>query len=153
LWRRTPSDLVREPDKMKKFSSKWRYTGFSELNVTPMLDFAFTLMIIFLITTPLLEQNLDISLPSLNSKKESTFSKNPLVLEINKNGKIVCDNIPVDKHNLEKILLERIQKDPELTVSLKMDKDLKYEEFLPFVEILEKAGIKRIGLVHNVDEK
>jgi biopolymer transport protein ExbD len=138
---------------MKKFSSKWRYTGFSELNVTPMLDFAFTLMIIFLITTPLLEQNLDISLPSLNSKKESTFSKNPLVLEINKNGKIVCDNIPVDKHNLEKILLERIQKDPELTVSLKMDKDLKYEEFLPFVEILEKAGIKRIGLVHNVDEK
>ncbi|TFE66143.1 biopolymer transporter [Methylacidiphilum sp. Yel] len=138
---------------MKKFSSKWRYTGFSELNVTPMLDFAFTLMIIFLITTPLLEQNLDISLPSLNSKKESTFSKNPLVLEINKNGKIVCNNIPVDKHNLEKILLERIQKDPELTVSLKMDKDLKYEEFLPFVEILEKAGIKRIGLVHNVDEK
>ncbi|CAI9086792.1 biopolymer transporter ExbD [Candidatus Methylacidiphilum fumarolicum] len=138
---------------MKKFSSKWRYTGFSELNVTPMLDFAFTLMIIFLITTPLLEQNLDISLPSLNSKKEPTFSRNPLVLEIHKNGKIVCDNIPVDKHNLEKILLERLQKDPELTVSLKMDKDLKYEEFLPFVEILEKAGIKRIGLVHNVDEK
>lgn len=117
-----------------------------------MLDFAFTLLIIFLITTPLLEQNLDIALPSLESKK-ATSSPNPFVIQINKTGKIFFNDRLVDKKQLESILSEGIKKDPNLTVSLKMDKDLKYEEFLPFMEFLEELGIKRIGLVHVPNEK
>ncbi|QSR85959.1 biopolymer transporter ExbD [Candidatus Methylacidiphilum infernorum] len=137
---------------MKKFSDRWRYSSFSELNVTPMLDFAFSLLIIFLITTPLLEQNLDIALPTLDSQQE-TASPHPLVIQINKMGKIFFNDRPIDKKELEVILLERINKDPHLTVSLKMDKDIRYEEFLPFMEFLEKLGIKRIGLVHIPNEK
>jgi biopolymer transport protein ExbD len=57
---------------MRRFSSKFQLSVVGELNVTPLLDLAFVLLVVFMIATPLMEDNLDLLIPTGSSAKKKT---------------------------------------------------------------------------------
>jgi biopolymer transport protein ExbD len=71
---------------MKRYSQRSGHTAMAELNVTPLLDLAFVLLIIFIITTPLLESNITLNLPAgseqptppVDPKSIRTVSRDPM---------------------------------------------------------------------------
>jgi len=59
---------------MRRFSQRSALVTLSEINITPLLDLAFVLLIIFVITTPLLEKGLDLQLPSISGQTDKAWT-------------------------------------------------------------------------------
>ena len=69
------------------YEKKSRYSGFSEINVTPFVDVMLVLLVIFMVTAPMLQQSLNLTVPSTKALS-SPIPKDPFVLKIKKNQKI-----------------------------------------------------------------
>src|ERR1039457_4180026 len=88
---------------MRRFSQRNSLVTLSEINITPLLDLAFVLLIIFVITRPLLEQNIDLQLPK-NMGKADTRSidrRNIRLVEITPNGNYLYQGKRVTIRQLE----------------------------------------------------
>ena len=97
-----------------KFRRKESLSAMTDLNVTPLMDLAFSLLIIFMISTPLLEQTIPINLPK---QEKNAASDRPeikfQVISINKNSQIYWGRQPVDLEELDRLLgLIANEKDP-----------------------------------------
>ncbi|MCS7064172.1 MAG: biopolymer transporter ExbD [Methylacidiphilales bacterium] len=136
---------------MKRFSSRSGYTSMAELNVTPMIDLAFTLLIIFIITTPLLEQTIPLQLPVATIQPDSQPAPEapPKTIHLDLQGIIYAENRPVTPSQLEDILIEWKNSDPQVAVVLRADKDTRYQQIVDILDALKNANIKRFGLVHT----
>jgi biopolymer transport protein ExbD len=138
---------------MKRFSERSGYATMSELNVTPMLDLAFVLLIIFIITTPLMENSLEINLPTA-TPTDVLPKEPPLVktVEVSAKGLIYFDNKKVSAAQLEKELLKLKSQDQNLAVIVRADKEIKYQILIDVFDALQQAKVTKMGLTH-ADEK
>src|ERR1051325_1083180 len=81
---------------MRRFSQRGHLVTLSEINITPLLDLAFVLLIIFVITTPLLEQSIDLKLPRGMGQPEKKLNKNDIrTVEVAMNGNYRLDRQPM----------------------------------------------------------
>lgn len=118
----------------------------SEINVTPMVDVMLVLLIIFMITTPLLEQGIPLDLP-----QTTTTSLDPtetqMVVEITKNRDIFMDKKKLSLKKLEKSLLAALEKSKRREVFIRADKSVPYGFVAKVMAVVKRAGITRLGLV------
>src|SRR5271170_6576394 len=100
---------------MKKFS-KGAHSSLNELNITPLLDLAFVLLVIFIITTPQLSNDLEMNLPS--PKKERPPSPPPRVnrLNVDAGGRITLNDKELELPVLKQTLVALKTSDPDATV-------------------------------------
>src|SRR5512141_2283364 len=100
---------------MRRFSERNSLVTLSEINITPLLDLAFVLLIIFVITTPLLEQSLPVNLPKggSNTKVER---ENVKTVEISTGGVFALDRIRMTPAEIERRLVYEARKNPNLIV-------------------------------------
>src|SRR6516164_9714974 len=93
---------------MRRFSQRSALVTLSEINITPLLDLAFVLLIIFIITTPLLEQSMPMKLPSANgSDVQKVDPRNIHTVEIGLVGNNTVyrlDHVPMQPDEIERIL-------------------------------------------------
>src|SRR5215467_12576576 len=85
---------------MRRFSQRNSLVTLSDINITPLLDLAFVLLIIFIITTPLLEKGLTLTLPSISSQATHTLTKNDIkIVEVNAQGQYALAGhlMPLDR--------------------------------------------------------
>jgi len=132
---------------MKRYSQRSGHTAMAELNVTPLLDLAFVLLIIFIITTPLLENNIPLELP--NGSKSSTPPLDPKSIKsvsIDRNGQIFLDSKPIELPALEQQLVAFKQIMPDAAVIIYADKSLRYQEVIDVFNVVQKAQISRMSL-------
>ena len=132
---------------MKRYSQRSGHTAMAELNVTPLLDLAFVLLIIFIITTPLLENNIPLELP--NGSKSSTPPLDPKSIKsvsIDRNGQIFLDSKPIELPALEQQLVAFKQVMPDAAVIIYADKSLRYQEVIDVFNVIQKAQISRMSL-------
>ena len=140
---------------MKRYSQRARSGGvLSELNITPLLDLCFVLLIIFMITTPLMEQSLDVKLPHAPADPSYQMDvKNILSVTVNAQGAI---SVGKDKlrnaGELEILLTRELQKNPKTVVALRADKDLRYQELVTVLDIVRRSGAP-LGLTNLPDPK
>ncbi len=136
---------------MKRFSTRTPYASMAELNITPMIDLAFTLLIIFIITTPLLEQTIPLQLPTATFHQEAsnTTERPPKTINLDTQGIIYAENLPVTLEELQHTLNAWKAQDPEVTVVLRADKETRYQQLIDIFDALKTAEIKRFGLVHT----
>ncbi len=119
----------------------------AELNVTPLLDLAFVLLIIFIITTPLLTSNIPVQLPTGSQNSNQPLDpKSIRTVSIDRNGVVYLDEQPIQLPALEQELTEFKLNTPDAAVVLHADRSLPYQQVIDVIEVLKRAKIDRMNL-------
>ena len=119
---------------------------YDDINVTPMLDLAYVLLVIFIIMTTASVQGVKVDLPK--SKMTASLAKGKLkAVTISQNGDMFLDAYPVTVDQLEERLAQLKSINPGQSVVVKGDAHTQYVKVMQVLEILKKVDITEIGLV------
>ena len=119
----------------------------AELNVTPLLDLAFVLLIIFIITTPLLESSVTLNLPTAAERPTPPIDpKSIRTINITRAGQVYLNDQPVELPVLEQELAEFRETTPDAAVIVRADKSLPYQQVVDVYDIIQRAKIERMSL-------
>lgn len=132
----------------RDFKRQNKLAVISDLNVTPLIDLAFSLLIIFMITTPVIEQYNRIDLPS---QKSSQAQEPPKVddqfITIDANGQFQWGKNTVTQEMLEAKLDEVAESDGEQpTIHIRGDRALKYQKIMDVVNMLKTRNLSKLSL-------
>lgn len=130
---------------MKKFSTA-HHSSLNELNITPLLDLAFVLLVIFIITTPQLSNDLEMNLPS--PKKEKNPAPPPKInrIVVDASGRIVFNDAAIELPALKQTLMTLKSADPDTTVVVRGSAEVDYQRVISVLDILQQADITKVGL-------
>jgi biopolymer transport protein ExbD len=130
---------------VRKFS-KGHHSSLNELNITPLLDLAFVLLVIFIITTPQLSNDLEMNLPS--PKKNKTPSPPPKInkIQVDVSGPVKLNDRPFELPELKQTLIAMKNSDPETSVVVRGAADVDYQRVISVLDILQQAEITKVGL-------
>lgn len=120
-----------------------------EISLTPLIDTALTLLIIFMVTTPMLkkENALQVELPKGNVKEISDTQKEEFVVQVDKSGKLSLNNKVVVEKDLITTLQKTIGKNGQKTVFVKADGQAPYGKVIELVDkIKHVGGIRYVAL-------
>ncbi|MBI3880478.1 MAG: biopolymer transporter ExbD [Verrucomicrobia bacterium] len=132
---------------MRRFSQRNALVTLSEINITPLLDLAFVLLIIFVITTPLLEQGLNLRLPQSNSRDTQQIDKNDVVtVDISKTGQFVLKGRAATLDQVENALIALHRANPELVVFIRADNLGLNRDTYAIIDRCQRNGITRFSL-------
>ena len=122
----------------------------TELNITPLLDLVFVLLVIFIITTPQLVNNLEMTLPSGKPPPQDN-SKKPKVnkIIIDAKGQIFFNDTTYTPAQLKTELAQMKAADPELGVVVKGSDQVDYQYMVNVLDILRQLDITKVGLATN----
>jgi biopolymer transport protein ExbD len=129
---------------MKKYSVN-KHHELSELNITPLLDLAFVLLVIFILTTAPPVNDMDITLPTAGDNPKDAARK-AYYVEINNEGKIKLNNEPMNEDRLLTMLVEFRKKDPDLNVVVRADAGIEFQKVVSVLDVLISAKIAKFGL-------
>ncbi|MCZ6672435.1 MAG: biopolymer transporter ExbD [Verrucomicrobia bacterium] len=131
----------------RSFHKKERLTAVSEINMTPMIDMAFALLIIFMITTPLLEQSIQVDLPIESVTRTPAAPETRFqAISIDKEGIFYWSQEQVTLDELEnRIKLLAQQNDPPV-IHLRGDMTIQYQKIIEVLDLLKQSNLSRISL-------
>ena len=129
---------------MKKCSHTAHHT-LSELNITPLLDLAFVLLVIFIITTTPIVNDLDLSLPSA-SKHEKDPPRKANYITVDATGAIWLNKAAVDLSGLQATLVSLRVDDPDLSVIVRGDSKTKYRQIRAVLDVCQQANVVKVDL-------
>ena len=119
---------------------------YDEINITPMLDLAYVLLVIFIIMTTATVQGIKVNLPKASSQPSLAENKTKAV-SITSDGTVYLDTFPVSMPELENLLRQYKAANPELPVIIKADSTIQYQRVIDVLELLGKLEITQVGLV------
>jgi biopolymer transport protein ExbD len=119
---------------------------YDEINVVPMLDLAYVLLVIFIIMTTASVQGIKVNLPKA-SNSPSLAKPQTKAITINENGQIFLDAYPVSMDELRTRLGQLKAANPELPVVVKGDTVVQYGKVMDVLELLGQLDITQLGLV------
>jgi|SRR5665213_1268802 len=129
---------------MKKYS-KSAHHSLNELNITPLLDLAFVLLVIFIITTTPMVNDLDLNLPTAAPRPKDP-PKKPNYVTVDGSGKIFLNMKQVDLIALQQLLVQLREQDPDLSVVVRGDSAIGYQKIINVLDILQQANVTKVGL-------
>ena len=138
---------------MRRYSQRQSLSSLSEINITPLLDLAFVLLIIFMITTPLLENSMNLIIPSSGVKNPGVTSSQVQTISIDRNEAIRLNNKPVDLELLGERLRELKQANSEVAVVIRPDRDLPVQKLIMLMDALQRAQIMKVGIATRTETK
>jgi biopolymer transport protein ExbD len=120
----------------------------NELNITPLLDLVFVLLVIFIITTPQLVNNLEMFLPSGKPPPADPNAPKPNIYRIvvDAQGQIFLNDQAVTSTQLWETLKEKKQAEPGLGVVVKGSDDADYQHIVNVLDVLQQLEITKVGL-------
>lgn len=119
---------------------------YDEINVTPMLDLAYVLLIIFIILTTATVQGIKVNLPKA-SQQPSLAQNKTKAITITADGTIYLDTFPVTMSQLESLLRQYKAVTPDLPVIIKADSNIQYQKVVDVLDLLGRLDITHLGLV------
>jgi biopolymer transport protein TolR len=124
----------------------------SEINVTPMADIMLVLLIIFMITTPLLQKGITVNMPKALNVIEmpEAEKRDALVVGMDRSERTYLGNQAMDAEALRKALAEAREVRQEEKIFLKCDQGVPYDKVVSSLELIRAVGYEHIGLI--VDE-
>jgi biopolymer transport protein ExbD len=136
---------------MKRYSSRSNFSTLSEINVTPLLDLAFVLLIIFMITTPLLENSVNLIIPSSAAANAPISRSQVQTISIDRSATIKIDNEIVDSGSLVTRLIDLKRANPEVAIVIRPDRELPVQKLVTVMDSLQRAGITKVGIATKAE--
>jgi biopolymer transport protein ExbD len=129
-----------------KKTSRSHHSSLNELNITPLLDLVFVLLVIFIITTPQMMNNLEMNLPS--GKPPPPQKEKPKInrIVVDANGQITLNEQPLTLPALKDNLQQLKSDNPDLSVVVKGDDNVDYQNMIGVLDILQQLDITKVGL-------
>jgi biopolymer transport protein TolR len=136
---------MRSSARHKRFKLK------SEINVVPYIDVMLVLLIIFMVTAPMLNANVDVNLPQANAKSLHD-KKDPVIVSVDSNGQMYLTlgtekKEPIDADALKVKVGAFVQQNPDVSVLVAGDRDGKYDGVYQVLALLQQAGVSKVGLM------
>jgi biopolymer transport protein ExbD len=138
---------------MRRYSQRNSLTTLSEINITPLLDLAFVLLIIFMITTPLIENSTNLVIPSSGATNPAVNPSQVQTISIDRNDLIRFNNEQVDVETLGTRLLEAKRANPDVAVVIRPDRDLPVQKLVGLMDALQRAEITKVGIATKAETK
>jgi len=138
---------------MRRYSQRQALSSLSEINITPLLDLAFVLLIIFMITTPLLENSTNLVIPSSNSNNHAVDPHRVQTVSIDRNETIKLNNETVDPESLSQRLSELRRTNPDVAVVIRPDRELPVQKLVTLMDALQHAGISKVGIATKTENR
>jgi len=135
---------------MRRFSDRPNLHTLSELNVTPMLDLAFVLLIIFMITTPLMENSVDLIVPSSEAAARSVDPNAVQTISISRDELMKLNNEPVSLPQLENDLAA-LKARGDVAVVIRSHKELAVQKLVDVMDVVQRARITKVGVVTTTE--
>jgi biopolymer transport protein ExbD len=136
---------------MRRYSQRNSLSSLSEINITPLLDLAFVLLIIFMITTPLLESSVNLVIPSSGEKNPAVNASQVQTISIDRTETIKFNNQVVDPETLTAQLIELKQKNPDVAVVIRPDRELPVQKLIALMDALQRAQITKVGIATKAE--
>lgn len=128
------------------FRRNRQLTVMSEINVTPLIDLAFSLLIIFMITAPLLEQTIQVTLPVESAKKQVSIKEDFKTISINESGKYFWSGKPVSFQDLSLKLADLSDLKEEPIIRIRADASLQYQKVMDVIDLVKQYQLTKISL-------
>lgn len=119
---------------------------YDEINITPMLDLAYVLLVIFIIMTTATVQGIKVNLPKASAQPSLAENKTKAIT-IAADGTIYLDTFPVTMSELETTLRQYKTANPNLPVIIKADSTIQYQKVVDVLDLMGRLEITQLGLV------
>lgn len=131
-----------------KRATKRGHGTLNELNITPLLDLVFVLLVIFIITTPQLVNNLEMFLPSSKPPPPTPGAPKPNInrIVVDPGGKTYLNDTLVTPVTLKESLQRLKTSDPELGIVVKASDDADYQHVVNVLDVIQQLEITKVGL-------
>jgi|SRR5581483_23953 biopolymer transport protein ExbD len=136
---------------MKKCSHTAHHT-LTELNITPLLDLAFVLLVIFIITTTPIVNDLDLNLPNA-SKHQKDPPRKANYITVEASGRLWLNKASVDLAGLQQTLVGLRMDDPDLSVIVRGDGKAKYRQIRAVMDACQQANVVKVDLATEAADK
>jgi biopolymer transport protein ExbD len=138
---------------VRRYSQRQSLSSLSEINVTPLLDLAFVLLIIFMITTPLLESSMSLVIPSSGATNPPINSSQVQTVSIDRSETIRFNNQVVNLETLTTQLIQLKQANPDLAIVIRPDRELPVQKLITLMDTLRRAQITKVGIATKAEAK
>ncbi len=120
-------------------------TAMSDINVTPLVDVVLVLLIIFMVTAPVLQSGIEVSVPKTRTVKEITEER--MVISINKQQRVFLGNDPININEIKAKLRQKIRDPQNQSVFIRADEDVPFGAFATVMDAIKGAGITNVSIV------
>jgi biopolymer transport protein ExbD len=132
---------------MRRFSQRNQLVTLNEINITPLLDLAFVLLIIFIITTPLLEGSIDLKLPAGGSTKTTAKPTDLVTAEVSPTGIYFFKGVRLaNEAALEQSLVAEYRRNPQMVVNIRASAEGPFKLPVKIIDLCQRNGITRFHI-------
>ena len=118
----------------------------SQINVTPLVDVMLVLLVIFMVTTPILQQGVGVELPRVEAGPMAG-QEDQLVVAVSREGEVYLNAAELEIEALQTTLAAAVRNRPDQTVYLRADRNVMYGRVVEVMAAVRQAGVVRLGMV------
>ncbi len=123
----------------------------SQINVTPLVDVMLVLLVIFMVTTPILQQGVGVELPRVEADPMAG-QEDQLVVAVSREGGVYLNAAELEVEALQTTLAAAVRNRPDQTVYLRADKNVMYGRVVEVMAAVRRAGVVRLGMVTEASD-
>jgi biopolymer transport protein ExbD/biopolymer transport protein TolR len=120
-------------------------SALADINITPLVDVVLVLLIIFMVTAPVLQSGIDVSVPKTKTVKEITEER--MVISINKDQRIFLGNDPININEIGNRLRQRIRDPRQQSIFVRADENVPFGAFATVMDAVKQAGFANVSIV------
>lgn len=128
------------------FRTHGEFESLAEINITPLVDVMLVLLVIFMVTTPMLIQGLDVDLPKEKAPALQQSGSDPIILTLTRDRLVLLDDRPIHPTLLAQNLAPLLRGEGR-PVYLKADQSLPYGFVVQVLAVLSRMGVEEVGMV------
>jgi biopolymer transport protein TolR len=120
-------------------------TALADINITPLVDVVLVLLIIFMVTAPVLQSGIDVSVPKTRTVKEIT--EEHVVITINKDQRVFLGNDAVNINEIAQKLKQKIRDPRHQSIFVRADENVPFGAFATVMDAVKQSGIVNVSIV------
>ena len=120
-------------------------TALADINITPLVDVVLVLLIIFMVTAPILQSGIEVSVPKTRTVKEITEER--LVVSIDKQQRVFLGNDPININDIATQIRQKVRDPQHQSIFIRADEDVPFGAFATVMDAVKQSGITNVSIV------